>query len=125
MDGNVYTLAADAAALAGRVRAAITGVLTPATPRPSRIQRVHATWTESKWRGCLQALLTPIGWATDLGRSVVVGAGVVVAGAAGVVAFCASAVWYGTLWVFTSLRSGADRVIGWFTPAVTVEEAKA
>jgi hypothetical protein len=34
-------------------------------------------------------------------------------------------VWYGTLWVFTSLRSGADRVIGWFTPAVTVEEAKA
>jgi hypothetical protein len=125
MDGNVYALAADAAALARRARAAITGVFTPSTPRPSRIQRVRDTWTESKWRGALQAALTPIGWATDLGRCAIVGAGVVVAGAAGVVAFCASAVWYGALWVFTSLRSGADRVIGWFNPAATVEEAKA
>ena len=53
---TVYQLAADAAALAGRVRAAITSNADNDAEQPQgRCARVRATWGHSKWRGALQA----------------------------------------------------------------------
>ena len=125
VNNTVYQLAADAAALAGRVRAAITSNADSdldAEQPQGRCARVRATWGHSKWRGALQACVTPLGLAADAVKAAVNVVGTVGAGLLGVVAALGGGIWFAAQWVANKVKALAERAIGCFDAEATPDE---